>query len=209
LWSEIHRVAARSKFGLPEINATKLKFRGEDNFALGLSTNRAENFQGYHGKHMLIIADEAPGLESGIWDAIAGAMAGGKVHVVMAGNPLLPAGAFFDAFGRERDLWNCIGVDAFDSPNLAGISLEQLLEMDPGEGGPLDQNPVPYLVTRRWVYDQYRVWWLGDERSRPIGCRGCAASFLTKRKTRSSNWLGSNARWSAHQKTLWRTMPLA
>jgi phage terminase large subunit len=167
LWSEIHRVAARSKFGLPEINATKLKFRGEDNFALGLSTNRAENFQGYHGKHMLIIADEAPGLESGIWDAIAGAMAGGKVHVVMAGNPLLPAGAFFDAFGRERDLWNCIGVDAFDSPNLAGISLEQLLEMDPGEGGPLDQNPVPYLVTRRWVYDQYRVWWLGDERSSP------------------------------------------
>jgi hypothetical protein len=167
LWSELHRAAARSKFGLPEINATKLKFRGEDNFALGLSTNRAENFQGYHGKHLLIIADEAPGLESGIWDAIAGAMAGGKVHLVMAGNPIMPAGAFFDAFGRERDLWNCISVDAFDSPNLAGISLEQLLQMDPGAGGPLDQNPVPYLVTRRWVYDQHKVWWHGDERSSP------------------------------------------
>jgi hypothetical protein len=116
---------------------------------------------------MLIIADEAPGLESGIWDAIAGAMAGGKVHVVMAGNPLLPAGAFFDAFGRERELWNCISVDAVDSPNLAGVSLEQLLEMDPSEGGPLDQNPVSYLVTRRWVYDQHKVWWHGDERSSP------------------------------------------
>ncbi|MGD0290595.1 MAG: hypothetical protein ABSC63_13180 [Candidatus Binataceae bacterium] len=167
LWSELHRVAARSKFSFPEINATKLKFRGEHNFALGLSTNRSENFQGYHGKHLLIIADEAPGLESGIWDAIAGAMAGGKVHVVMAGNPILPAGAFFDAFSRGRDLWNCISVDAFDSPNLAGISLEQLLQMDPSEGGPLDQNPVPYLVTRRWVYDQHKVWWHGDERSSP------------------------------------------
>ena len=124
-------------------------------------------FKGYHGKHLLIIADEAPGLESGIWDAIAGAMAGGKVHVVMAGNPILPAGAFFDAFGRERDLWNCISVDAFDSPNLAGISLEQLLEMDPSAGGPLDQNPVSYLVTRRWVYDQHKAWWHGDERSSP------------------------------------------
>jgi hypothetical protein len=130
LWSELHRVAARSKFSFPEINATKLKFRGDDNFALGLSTNRSDNFAGYHGEHLLILADEAPGLESGIWDAIAGAMAGGKVHIVMAGNPILPAGAFFDAFGRGRDLWNCTSVDAFDSPNLADISLEQLLEMD-------------------------------------------------------------------------------
>ena len=112
---------------------------------------------------MLIIADEAPGLESGIWDAVAGAMAGGKVHVVMAGNPILPAGAFYDAFSRERDLWNCITIDAFDSPNLAGVSLEQLLQMDPVEGGPLDQNQVSYLVSRRWVYDQYQVWWHGDE----------------------------------------------
>jgi phage terminase large subunit len=116
---------------------------------------------------LLIIADEAPGLESGIWDAIAGTKAGGKVHVVMAGNPILPAGAFFDGFSRGRDLWNCITVDAFDSPNLAGLSLEQLLQMDPSAGGPLDQNPVSYLVTRRWVYDQYKVWWHGDERSSP------------------------------------------
>src|ERR1700674_2382344 len=149
LWSELHRVGARSKLGFPEINVTKLKLRGEDNVALGLASNRTETFQGCHGRHLLIIADEAPGLESGIWDAIAGTMAGGKVHVVMAGNPILPAGAFFDAFGRGRDLWNCISVDAFDSPNLAGISLEQLLQMDPSEGGTLDQNSIPYLVTRR------------------------------------------------------------
>jgi hypothetical protein len=85
----------------------------------------------------------------------------------MAGNPILPAGAFFDAFGRGRDLWNCISVDAFDSPNLVGTSLEQLLQMDPSEGGPLDQNPVSYLATRRWVYDQHKAWWHGDERSSP------------------------------------------
>ena len=26
---------------------------------------------------------------------------------------------------------------------------------------------MPYLVTKRWVYDQYLVWWHGDERSSP------------------------------------------
>src|SRR4029077_20192628 len=94
----------------PEINTTKLKFRGDENFALGLSTNRSENFQGYHGKHLLIIPDEAPGLQSGIWDAIAGAMAGGKVQVVMAGNPILPAGAFFERLRprtRALELHRC------------------------------------------------------------------------------------------------------
>src|SRR5216684_516349 len=72
LWSEIHRAVGRSKVPYPELNATELKSRGDDNFALGLSTNQAENFQGYHGKHLLIIADEAPGISSEIWDAIAG-----------------------------------------------------------------------------------------------------------------------------------------
>jgi hypothetical protein len=94
-------------------------------------------------------------------------MAGGKVHIVMAGNPTLPSGAFYDAFTRERELWNCTTIDAFDSPNLKGIELDELLQMDPAEGGPLDLNPVPYLATRRWVYEQHRSWWHGDERSSP------------------------------------------
>ncbi len=39
--------------------------------------------------------------------------------------------------------------------------------MDPSEGGPLDRNPVPYLVTKRWVFDQYFAWWHGSESSSP------------------------------------------
>jgi phage terminase large subunit len=167
LWSEIHRLIAQAKVHYPELKNTELRLRDDSNLALGFSTDRAANFQGYHGKHVLILADEAPGIESGIWDAIAGTMAGGKVHIVMAGNPTLPSGTFYNAFTRERELWNCIRIDAFDSPNLKGIGLDELLQMDPTEGGPLDQNPVPYLVTRRWIFDQYRAWWHGDEGSSP------------------------------------------
>ena len=115
----------------------------------------------------MIIADEAPGIVAGLWDAIAGTMAGGKVHIVMAGNPTTASGAFFDAFTRERALWNCISIDALQSLNLRGISLEGLLELNPAPGGPLDQNPIPYLVTKRWVYEQYLLWWHGDEASSP------------------------------------------
>ena len=134
---------------------------------MGFSTDQAENFQGFHGKQVLIIADEAPGIEPGIFDAIAGTMAGGRVHTVMAGNPTIPSGPFFDAFSKERGLWKCLSIDAFDSPNLEGLNLEQLLAMDRAEGGPLDDNPFPQLVTRRWVFEQYLAWWHGNESSSP------------------------------------------
>jgi phage terminase large subunit len=167
LWPEIHRLIAQAKVHYPALGNTELRLRNESNFALGFSTDRATNFQGYHGNHILIIVDEAPGIEAGVWDAIAGTMAGGKVHVVMAGNPVFPSGAFYDAFTRQRELWNCIVISAFESPNLKGITLEDLLRIDPSEGGPLDQNPVPNLVTKRWVFDQYKAWWHGDESSSP------------------------------------------
>ncbi len=99
--------------------------------------------------------------------AIAGTMAGGEVHIVMAGNPTVPSGAFFDAFTKECGFWDCMTIDVFDSPNLQGLSLEQLLRMDPTEGGPLDHNPLPHLVTRRWVYEQYFQWWHGNKSSSP------------------------------------------
>jgi phage terminase large subunit len=177
LWSEIHRLVGLARVPYPALKTTELVFRDNNNFAIGFSTNQSENFQGYHGKQVLIIADEAPGIESGIWDAIAGTMAAGKVHIIMAGNPTMPSGAFFDAFTRERALWHCIGIDAFDSPNLKGLTLEKLLQLDPREGGPLDQNSVPYLTTKRWVYDQYLVWWHGDERSSPNWMSRVRAQF--------------------------------
>ena len=104
-------------------------------------------------------------------------MAGGNVHIVLAGNPTAPSGAFFDAFTKERGLWNCITIDAFDSPNLKGMKLEELLQLDPTEGGPLDQNPIPYLVTKRWVYEQYLAWWHGSESSSPIWMSRVRAEF--------------------------------
>ncbi len=146
LWFEIHRAAERAKVPYPKLKTTELKFRDDNNFAIGFSTNEAENFQGYHGKNVLIIADEAPGIESGVFDAIAGTMAGGNVHIVMAGNPTVPSGAFFDAFTKERGLWNCITIDAFDSPNLKGMKLEELLQLDPAEGGQPHTNMQPSLT---------------------------------------------------------------
>jgi phage terminase large subunit len=172
IWKEIHTLAARSKIKFPEANAGSLWLRGRkeypDNFALALTANRPENFQGGHSNHLLIIADEAPGIQSGIWDAIAGSLTGRDVRIVMAGNPTIPTGAFFDAFHHERSMWHCISMSVFDTPNIAPLRLEQLLAMDQAGGGPLDEVVVPYLPSRRWVVEQYMQWWHGEEASSPM-----------------------------------------
>jgi hypothetical protein len=56
VWFEIHRAAERAKVPYPKLKTTELKFRDDNNFAIGFSTNQAENFQGYHGKNVLIIS---------------------------------------------------------------------------------------------------------------------------------------------------------
>ena len=53
-------------------------------------------------------------------------------------------------------------------PQLAGIVARTDFADGSGRGrSPLDQNPLPHLVTKRWVYDQYHSWWHGDEGSSP------------------------------------------
>jgi hypothetical protein len=128
-------------------------------------------------------------------------MAGGTVHIVLAGNPTIPSGAFYDAFTNERALWNCFTISAFDCPNLHGLSLEQILQMDPVEGGPLDQNPLPRLVTRRWVYDQYQSWWHGDEGSSPNWLARVLARFPEQAQNAliKLSWLERAKRRAAEQ----------
>ena len=90
-----------------------------------------------------------------IYEAIEGIRAGGDVRVLALGNPIISSGPFYDAFGSNRGGWNPITISAFDTPNLEGITLEDLLRMSDKE---LDDNPCPYLTTRRWVLEKYREW---------------------------------------------------
>jgi hypothetical protein len=130
-----------------------LKF-APDCYAISLSTNEGVRFQGFHGK-VLIVIDEAPGVRPEIWEAIEGIRAGGDVRVLALGNPTVRGGPFYDAFTTKRAGWTTFTIDAFDTPNLEGLSLAALAALPDAE---LDQNVRPYLVTRRWVREKLRDW---------------------------------------------------
>lgn len=182
LWGDIHSALARSKYPFPVPTLTELKF-GPKRYAMGFTTSVTKQdegvkFQGFHAEHMLVILDEAPGVDPKIWDAIEGARAGGDVRILALGNPTIASGTFHEAFHTGRDSWNTFSISAFDTPNLDGISLtyttsvleegkwtEKVIKLGDGDVDlmdlseeELDVNPRTYLTTRRWVKERWNEW---------------------------------------------------
>jgi phage terminase large subunit len=139
-----------------------------DWYAIGFSTKYPENFAGYHADHILVIADEAGGIEEQIFKGIKAITPNVNAHILYIGNPTNPIGTFKDLFDNPRVKTHTIS--AFDTPNFlhAGITnLEQLLEiMTPPAGvAPIDHNPfeatdwpIPQLISPEVVYERYHEW---------------------------------------------------
>lgn len=159
LWGELRQAHQRARTRLPGTLLTTEYQIGPNNYALGLSTNEGVRFQGFHGD-ILIIIDEAPGVRPDIFEAIEGIRAGGDVRILMLGNPTIASGPFYDAFGRDRHTWQTFTIDAFDTPNLDGIGVEDLraIPVADVENPLLAYNPRPYLTTRRWVHEKLHTW---------------------------------------------------
>ena len=130
---------------------------GEKRFAQGFSSSKGVNAQGFHGKRVLILADEAIGITSDVWDAVEGIRAAGDVRVVKLCNPTVPNGPVYEDFTKLRSVpgHTCITISAFDTPNLAGLTMESLLQLSEEE---LDYAPFPWLTRRRWVREMYFKW---------------------------------------------------
>lgn len=167
IWREIRSALATSRIGYPEPATTSWQI-AEDRYALGMSSSAGINIQGFHAENILLIMDEAPGIEAEIYESIEGIKSGGNVKGVKLGNPVVPSGDFFDDFTSPKSRTACLSISAFDTPNLAGVTIEQLLEMSEAE---LDYAPFPNLIRRRWVKDRYLRWGPGNPRyiSRVLG----------------------------------------
>jgi hypothetical protein len=129
LWKEIRAAWRRLP---PELQAqgqcdiTRIKMFGPDgkvdplHSALGFATDKTDSFQGIHGQHLFVIADEAGGVEDdmfGILDSF------GAERELYIGNPTNGEGRFIRAAQNEELGYHVIPIDAFDSPNWTGEKL--------------------------------------------------------------------------------------
>ncbi len=121
LWREVRLAHANAKIPLPgKITKTGLDL-GEKWFATGFSTRpdtvtqQATRFQGFHNEHVLIIKDEAAGIEKAIWEAADSLMTSGFCRLLAIGNPTSASGEFVDCFKSKA--YNKITISVFDTPN--------------------------------------------------------------------------------------------
>jgi hypothetical protein len=184
LWMELHKALRGSTFKYPKPNLTELKLE-PGNYAVGWSTSEGINFQGIHGPHVLIVIDEAPGVEAEIWEAIEGARAGGDVHILALGNPTIAGGPFYEAFTERRSGWKTITIDAFATPNLEDFTLELLRSLPPDL--PADRfNRAPIWSAAAGSTSGFG----SGVRSLRCGRRACVANSRSRAKMRSCRWRG-------------------
>lgn len=171
LWREIRTAMAASPYKLTEAKANQVGIElAADWFAVGLSTNGAEKFFGYHADNILVIVDEASGVEEDIFTGVDAVTPNLNAHVLMIGNPTNPEGRFYKAF--QSDFVKTFTVTAFDTPNFTENNIHNLADLlqlftAPTGVDPLDymttiqktlKTPYPVLQTPSKVFQRYHEW---------------------------------------------------
>ena len=126
MWKDIRAVAPMVeralRLDLPPCRTGRWDL-GPKNALEGVATDRTVNFQGYHSQNTLIIMDEATGIDSDLWGAIEGITSSGNVRIVMAANPTIVSGMFYEAStADDRREWHRVNYSALrDNPNVLGV----------------------------------------------------------------------------------------
>jgi len=132
LWAELKALARkippviRSNFEILETDIYMRDKRGErinDWFITARTSDRPENMQGFHAKHLLYIVDEATGVPDEILHAIEGSLTT-DAKILMIANPTKTHGYYYDAFHKNAELWERIKISCFESPFVSKEWLE-------------------------------------------------------------------------------------
>lgn len=168
LWREI-----RSRFNgarIPiarKINQTELNM-GDTWFAIGLSTNEPDKFQGYHAEHLLVLVDEAAGVDEDIFQAVDAVLTAKGNRLCMLGNPTSGSGTFYNSH-RDRSTHK-IKITAWDTPNFSANNItgwEQLCALFHPESVPAEELdkyepdlivPNANLISPVWVHEKVHTW---------------------------------------------------
>ena len=136
-------------------------------YAAGLSTNEPDRFQGFHEEHILVIVDEAAGVNLEIYEAIEGILTSSGARLLLIGNPTAIGTPFYDAFTKPIG-YKTFHVSAFDTPNFTAFGLKPEDIANGTWEEKVKEIPYPRLITPQWVSDRFKAW---GENSAPYQVR--------------------------------------
>jgi hypothetical protein len=115
LWKEV-RIQRRGRGGFAGPKMPRLE-SSPDHFAHGFTARDGDAFQGHHGPHVLIVFDEAVGVEPIFWET-AESMFAGEGHAMLA--IFNPTDISSQAYVAERTgNWHVVSMSSLEHPNIA------------------------------------------------------------------------------------------
>ena len=163
LFKELRKAVANSVIDLdakitesPKASPQTLSASSVDHQILGIATRGVERFSGQHNAELLVIVDEASGIEDEIWEAIRSQ---NPAKLVLFGNPIRGDGEFHRVYKRavaeqaEASIPDhlrtvAIRIPSTDSPDI---------EVDRSPRGLADRG---FLHEAERTYGRDSLWWL-------------------------------------------------
>ena len=138
LWAEVSKMYNGARIPLGG-DLTSGKIQVDDKwFALGIPSSEEVRFQGYHAEDILVVFDEAAGIEPHIYTAAAGNLTSTNSRFLLIGNPTSPSGMFYD-FSKNPN-WHKITLNALESPAIT------------------QPEKYPFLATKKWCMERAQEW---------------------------------------------------
>lgn len=175
LWRYIRTKHAKAPVKLSEAQCNQVGLDlNEEWFAVGLSTKDSEKFFGYHADDILVIIDEASGVEEEIWIGVDAVTPNLNAHVLAIGNPTNPDGRFYKMF--QDPLVKKHTITVFDTPNFTANGITNVEQLVNYFTPPTDledessqitymmeqqkklKSPIPALISPMTVYRRYIQW---------------------------------------------------
>ena len=104
--------------------------------------------QGFHRRYLLVVLDDAGGLDGWLWDAAENITTGDDCRILGTGNPDHAGSRFAQLCSHP--LWTAFKASLFDSPNFTGE--------------PIPDDLRPVLTTRAWQEARLLDWGADDRR---------------------------------------------
>jgi phage terminase large subunit len=81
--------------------------------------DKPEAMAGLHSTHILLVADEASGIDEAVYEAAGGSMSSPGAVTLLIGNPTRSSGFFWRCHVMERDRWFTMRVSSADSNRVS------------------------------------------------------------------------------------------
>lgn len=96
----------------------RIKERPDSWFARAKTSSKenSEALAGIHADWVMLLGDEASGIEEQIFVVMDGALTSGNFLVILIGNPTRNDGYFYDTHHKNKDVWVNLELSGIDSP---------------------------------------------------------------------------------------------